>query len=236
MNNAQNSSPQANTNAQEAQLTNLLGSPNFDLATFIQNTVRDAVSSAVLSLNANRVPFNTRPLNSIQSSTITNKQKALICNNFKRILNTSFELQRHIAYNNLAPLRIHKSATKYIEQYNIAADVDPQVAQQQALRSHLNSRSKFLETLIKQQNQLIESLKQRGSNSTLEQILNDTFNRAINETSPTCRAIWAEVFQFTTNLAIFTSHEKLRATNPNPQQQQQIDETLRLNQDRKSVV
>ena len=223
-------SAQAKPNAQGAHATIQPDHPNFDLATFIQHTVRDAVSSAVLGLRTTRTPFNTVHSNPFQSATVTKKQKAMLLTNFKRILNTTFELQRHIAYNNLAQIRTHSNASKLIEQYNIAADGDPQGAQKQALRSHLDARSRFLDTLVTQQHQFIERLKQRGSNSSLEQLLNDAFNRAANETAPTSRAIWSEVFQFATNAAIHGSHEQLRSAQPAPQQQQQIDETLRLNQ------
>ena len=226
-----NSNSQSNTRIREEQSKNQLDLSNFDLATFIKNTVQEAISTTIFNLQTAPSMFNMKQLASTHSATtISNKQKLLITNNFKRILNTTYELQRHIAYNNLAPLRIHNSASLYIEQYNITTNIDPLVAQQEALRKHLQSRTQFLDTLIKHQNQLITSLRHHNSNASLDPILNEAFNQAINETTATCKAVWTEVFQFTTNLGIFMCHEKLRAYQPSPKQQQQINETLRLNQ------
>jgi hypothetical protein len=224
-----NTIPQANSVATGPQTNQQQNSADFNMALFIQRAVQEAVSSTLLSLPNARGQFNTGPNHHhIHSGPITKKQKSLIGNNFKRIFNTAFELQRHTAYHKLAPLRIHNSANKYVELYNIQDDEHN--APQEALRTHLNSRANFLESLIKQQRQLIENLKHRGPNGSFEKIINDALNRAINESAPTQKAIWTEIFQFATNLAIFNCYEQLREAKPTAEQQQQLDESLRLGQ------
>jgi len=208
-----------------------LSSIDSGLSDFIQRAINDAISNALVSLPSARAHGTPNPhLNSsFANGSIPKKLKGLLHNNFKRILNTAYEIHRHRAYYKLAPLRIHTYADKLVEQYNLQAQNSQVDTKAQAIEAHLKSRSEFLETLIQRQLNLTKSLQQRSKHDQFQQACHEGLQRAITETVATRNAIWNEIFQFTSNLAIHNLHEVIR-TSQTEGDQEKIDDYLRLNQ------
>jgi hypothetical protein len=214
-----------------APKTPSLSSIDTNLADLIQKAINEAISNALVSLPSTRARGISNPLRNSNSPSgpIPKKLKGQLLVNFKRIFNTAYELHRHRAYFKLAPLRIHVNADKLVEQYNLQAENSTDGLKAQALAAHLKSRTDFLETSIQKQLSFMMSLQQRANAVHLQQAIDEALHRAINETVATRNAIWNEIFQFTSNLAIFSLHELIRSSQ-NKADQQKIDDFLRLNQ------